>query len=114
MAHRDLKVENVLLDDQNGTFKLCDFGSVTTKHMRPTTKQEMSLVEEGMHFLVLLSLLLSFLTYFIEISKHTTLQYRAPEMIDLFLGKLISEKVDIWVKSFLILRNLIRKSYVIF
>jgi hypothetical protein len=33
----------------------------------------------------------------VEIQKHTTLQYRAPEMIDLYQQKLISEKVDIWV-----------------
>lgn len=32
-----------------------------------------------------------------DIQKHTTLQYRAPEMIDLYQHKLISEKVDIWV-----------------
>lgn len=39
----------------------------------------------------------------IEIQKHTTLQYRAPEMIDLYQHKLISEKVDIWVRFFIIL-----------
>jgi len=30
IAHRDLKLENVLLHRGSGMFKLCDFGSVTT------------------------------------------------------------------------------------
>lgn len=47
MAHRDLKVENVLLDEQTGVFKLCDFGSVTTRCIKPSTKHEISAVEDG-------------------------------------------------------------------
>ena len=31
-----------------------------------------------------------------RIEKYTTPNYRAPEMCDLYSGKLISEKVDIW------------------
>lgn len=46
MAHRDLKVENVLLDEQTGIFKLCDFGSVTTVRMRPSNKHEIGAAEE--------------------------------------------------------------------
>lgn len=46
MAHRDLKVENVLLDEHTGIFKLCDFGSVTTQRRLPNNKQEMGAVEE--------------------------------------------------------------------
>ena len=46
MAHRDLKVENVLLDEQTGVFKLCDFGSVTTKSIRPSNKHEIGAAEE--------------------------------------------------------------------
>ena len=39
MAHRDLKVENVLLDEQTGVFKLCDFGSVTTVRRREMSRK---------------------------------------------------------------------------
>jgi AP2-associated kinase len=77
LAHRDLKVENILLDEANGLFKLCDFGSVTSKAVRPSTKTEIVALEE-------------------EIQKYTTLPYRAPEMVDLYQHKLISEKADIW------------------
>ena len=35
-----------------------------------------------------------------DISKNTTLQYRAPEMVDLYMQKEINEKVDIWVFFF--------------
>lgn len=49
MAHRDLKVENVLLDEHTGIFKLCDFGSVTTRCVKPSTKHEISAVEDGIY-----------------------------------------------------------------
>ena len=29
IQHRDIKVENVLLDQQNKSFRLCDFGSAS-------------------------------------------------------------------------------------
>ena len=29
MIHRDIKIENILIN--NGMYKLCDFGSVTTE-----------------------------------------------------------------------------------
>ena len=32
-----------------------------------------------------------------EIQKYTTIQYRAPEMCDLYMHKLINTKADIWV-----------------
>ena len=31
--------------------------------------------------------------------RYTTLSYRAPEMVDLYSGKSISTKADIWVSS---------------
>ena len=32
-----------------------------------------------------------------EIKKYTTLSYRSPEMIDLYSGKPLTSKLDIWV-----------------
>lgn len=75
LIHRDLKVENVLIASSN--YKLCDFGSCTTVKPMPTTIPELRLVEE-------------------DVMKHTTLQYRPPEMIDVYARKPISEKADIW------------------
>ncbi|XP_039921231.1 BMP-2-inducible protein kinase isoform X3 [Hirundo rustica] len=75
IVHRDLKVENLLLND-NGNYVLCDFGSATNKYLNPQ-KDGVNMVEE-------------------EIKKYTTLSYRAPEMINLYGGKPITTKADIW------------------
>ncbi|NXU53739.1 BMP2K kinase, partial [Turnix velox] len=74
VVHRDLKVENILLND-NGNYVLCDFGSATNKYLNPQ-KDGVNMVEE-------------------EIKKYTTLSYRAPEMINLYGGKSITTKADI-------------------
>ncbi|NXR89441.1 AAK1 kinase, partial [Hypocryptadius cinnamomeus] len=76
IIHRDLKVENILLHDR-GHYVLCDFGSATNKFQNPQT-EGVNAVEE-------------------EIKKYTTLSYRAPEMVNLYSGKLITTKADIWV-----------------
>jgi serine/threonine protein kinase len=62
---------------------LCDFGSATT-HILPArsanfsiSKAELDVIHE-------------------DVQKHTTLQYRAPELCDVYMGKGINEKVDIW------------------
>ncbi|XP_029365445.1 BMP-2-inducible protein kinase isoform X4 [Echeneis naucrates] len=75
IIHRDLKVENILLNDQ-GNYVLCDFGSATHKVLLPH-KDGITAVED-------------------EIKKYTTLSYRAPEMINLYAGKAITTKADIW------------------
>ncbi|XP_038638812.1 AP2-associated protein kinase 1-like isoform X5 [Scyliorhinus canicula] len=75
IIHRDLKVENLLLHD-NGSYVLCDFGSATNRFIYPQT-EGVGAVEE-------------------EIKRYTTLSYRAPEMINLYSGKSITTKADIW------------------
>ncbi|XP_031780099.1 AP2-associated protein kinase 1 isoform X2 [Nasonia vitripennis] len=75
IVHRDLKVENILLSD-SGHYVLCDFGSATGKVLNPSVHGA-SIVEE-------------------EIKKYTTLSYRAPEMVDMYCGKPITTKADIW------------------
>ncbi|XP_064882957.1 BMP-2-inducible protein kinase isoform X2 [Oncorhynchus nerka] len=75
VIHRDLKVENILLSD-NGSYVLCDFGSATHKVLLPH-KDGVTAVED-------------------EIKKYTTLSYRAPEMINVYAGKAITTKADIW------------------
>lgn len=82
LLHRDLKVENVLIAP-NGTYKLCDFGSCSTVKPAPQTIQECRLVEE-------------------DIQKHTTLQYRSPEMVDVGRRLPIDEKSDIWALGVLL------------
>ncbi|XP_072915180.1 AP2-associated protein kinase 1-like isoform X7 [Hemitrygon akajei] len=75
IIHRDLKVENILLHDK-GHYVLCDFGSATNKFQNPQV-EGVSIVED-------------------EIKKYTTLSYRAPEMVNLYCGKAITTKADIW------------------
>lgn len=76
IAHRDLKVENLLFG-VDGHIKLTDFGSCTTDHGIWTSNKEIVNKEE-------------------EISKNTTLAYRSPEQVDLYQKRKVSEKVDIW------------------
>eukprot|EP00118_Oscarella_pearsei_P019308 m.204252 g.204252 ORF g.204252 m.204252 type:complete len:707 (+) comp39643_c0_seq33:118-2238(+) len=75
IIHRDLKIENVLLGE-NEDYKLCDFGSATVYVTNPK-EDGVAHVED-------------------ELQKYTTLAYRSPEMVDLYSGKLISTKADIW------------------
>uniref|UniRef100_A0A3B4FD56 BMP2 inducible kinase n=1 Tax=Pundamilia nyererei TaxID=303518 RepID=A0A3B4FD56_9CICH len=72
---RCLSVENILLNDQ-GNYVLCDFGSATHRVLLPQ-KDGVAAVED-------------------EIKKYTTLSYRSPEMINLYAGKAITTKADIW------------------
>ncbi|KAF7687730.1 hypothetical protein HF521_014958 [Silurus meridionalis] len=79
IIHRDLKIENLLIGQQ-GTIKLCDFGSATTVTHYPDyswSAHKRSMVED-------------------EITRNTTPAYRTPEMIDLYSNFPINEKQDIW------------------
>lgn len=76
ISHRDLKIENVLL--QGKQFKLCDFGS----SWRQTTLP-LDCVDER----------------FEDYDKYTTMMYRPPEMIDKYKNWAVTSKVDIWVRS---------------
>ncbi|CAL8332089.1 unnamed protein product [Arctogadus glacialis] len=81
IVHRDLKVENILLHDR-GHYVLCDFGSAINRFQNPQT-EGVPLVDE-------------------EIKKYTTLSYRAPEMVNLYGGKVITTKADIWAMGCLL------------
>ncbi|XP_063753222.1 AP2-associated protein kinase 1-like isoform X9 [Eleginops maclovinus] len=81
IVHRDLKVENILLHDR-GHYVLCDFGSATNRFQNPQT-EGVPVVEE-------------------EIKKYTTLSYRAPEMVNLYGGMIITTKADIWAMGCLL------------
>lgn len=76
LVHRDIKIENVLIDAEHH-FKLCDFGSVSTAIRPPKDQQEFQILSH-------------------DIMYHTTPQYRAPEMLDLTRGVPIDDKSDIW------------------
>uniref|UniRef100_A0AAQ4QYR4 Cyclin G associated kinase n=1 Tax=Gasterosteus aculeatus aculeatus TaxID=481459 RepID=A0AAQ4QYR4_GASAC len=72
-------IENLLISNQ-GTIKLCDFGSSTTVSHYPDyswSAQKRSMVED-------------------EITRNTTPAYRTPEMIDLYSNFPINDKQDIW------------------
>ncbi|KAJ7511848.1 hypothetical protein B0H11DRAFT_1899362 [Mycena galericulata] len=83
LLHRDLKVENILQSTPT-SFKLCDFGSATTVAPRPpATTQEIRALEA-------------------DLNRHTTLQYRAPEMVDPYLRRAVDEKSDVWALGVLL------------
>ncbi|EIM92620.1 uncharacterized protein STEHIDRAFT_164868 [Stereum hirsutum FP-91666 SS1] len=83
LLHRDLKVENILQSSPT-SFKLCDFGSATPVARRPPANtQEIRALEA-------------------DLNRHTTLQYRAPEMVDPYLRRPVDEKSDVWALGVLL------------
>lgn len=85
LLHRDLKVENVLISRHGNTsyYKLCDFGSSAPPRPAATSAAEGRLIED-------------------DVQRHTTLQYRSPEMIDVYRKQPIDEKSDIWALGVLL------------
>ncbi|KAK0661262.1 putative serine/threonine-protein kinase [Cercophora samala] len=85
LLHRDLKVENVLINMVGSVrkFKLCDFGSAAAPRAAPQTVVECRLMDE-------------------DVQKHTTMQYRSPEMVDVYRKQPIDEKSDIWALGVLL------------
>ncbi|KAF5018080.1 hypothetical protein F66182_9955 [Fusarium sp. NRRL 66182] len=85
LLHRDIKVENVLITARSSSkrFKLCDFGSAASPRAAPTTVTECRLMDE-------------------DVQKHTTMQYRSPEMVDVYRKQPINEKSDIWALGVLL------------
>ncbi|KAL2271592.1 hypothetical protein VTJ83DRAFT_963 [Remersonia thermophila] len=85
LLHRDLKVENVLITLAGSVrrFKLCDFGSAAPPRPAPTTTAECRAIDE-------------------DVQRHTTMQYRSPEMVDVYRKLPIDEKSDIWALGVLL------------
>jgi serine/threonine protein kinase len=75
IVHRDLKPENFLIHE--GAYKLCDFGSAVFGHVELKTSKDRHDEEE-------------------VIEKTTTQMFRAPEMVDLFMAKKLTQATDVW------------------
>ena len=77
IAHRDIKIENIL--KCGGLFKICDFGSCTTRIFDPNIED--AIVKAEM---------------FDSFERNSTFNYRPPEMCDQYSNYIVNEKVDIW------------------
>eukprot|EP00581_Thalassiosira_minuscula_P020132 CAMPEP_0183719068 /NCGR_PEP_ID=MMETSP0737-20130205/12152_1 /TAXON_ID=385413 /ORGANISM="Thalassiosira miniscula, Strain CCMP1093" /LENGTH=501 /DNA_ID=CAMNT_0025948751 /DNA_START=157 /DNA_END=1662 /DNA_ORIENTATION=- len=75
IIHRDLKPVNFLL--KNGAYKLCDFGSAVVGHTDLRTPESRRKAEE-------------------VVNKTTTQMFRAPEMVDLYMSKRLTQSTDVW------------------
>ena len=79
LAHRDIKVENVLLDEYSNRYQLCDFGSATSMFETwgrcPAAERSRAMD---------------------DIESNTTVEYRAPEQCDFLLPYRVDHRVDAW------------------
>ncbi|KAL7445519.1 hypothetical protein ACHAXM_011804 [Skeletonema potamos] len=75
LIHRDLKPVNFLI--KNGAYKLCDFGSAVVGHTDLRTPENRRHAEE-------------------IVNKTTTQMFRAPEMVDLYMAKRLTQSTDVW------------------
>ena len=90
IAHRDIKIENILKKGKN--YKLCDFGSSSDLTIDPKKCDKNYLGEQ-----------------FSSFDKFTTFMYRPPEMCDQYCKYLINEKVDVWMLGCVLFTILFKK-----
>jgi len=76
IVHRDIKPENLLVA-QDGTPRLCDFGSATTTIYTISKPEEINIASD-------------------DIERNTTQNYRSPEMVDLYKRVPIGAPSDVW------------------
>ena len=90
IAHRDIKIENILRIGNN--YKLCDFGSASVDTLDPRKEDKNKILEN-----------------FSKYERMTTFIYRAPEMCDPYSKHPINEKVDMWMLGCILYAILFQK-----
>jgi len=86
---------------------LCDFGSAINRPQNPQAEGVAAVEEEIKKWASFLVYIANHsFTFFTSIKsstlcvclRYTTLSYRSPEMVNLYGGKVITTKADIWVR----------------
>ena len=101
------------MSDDEGRYKLCDFGSCTSRVLVPDTRRDILEVSFSSnpsrktfpwidcaavhlaHVYVCMNVWMWQIEE--EVERMTTLAYRAPEMVDLYRRQTIHTKADVWV-----------------